>query len=154
MTCPDCTRELAGTTCVCGWQAPALAPVAQWVIRSCATPGCAVKIRSRITDLGPPTCKWCRTGTAYNTASANTSPPAGGPLLSREEFGDDLYHAIRLNAARLQCEANARLYQRKGLTAQAAGATQKAVTCQKELQSILDRGSLAPDDLRRLLTMA
>jgi hypothetical protein len=85
-----------------------------------------------------PVCQWHQAGTAYNThAPTAMRPESHLPVLTKEEFGLDLYEAIRLNGARLQCEAR--------------GKTQEAKAFQESLQEILPR--LQPHDVRRILEM-
>ncbi len=73
--------------------------------------------------------------------------------IALDEFGRDLYEAIRLNSARIQCERNIVVYTQKGLTQKAAEECTKAKGFHAELHKVLDRNTIAPADVRRLVEM-
>jgi hypothetical protein len=79
--------------------------------------------------------------------------PEGGPLLSKEEFGQDLYEAIRLQSGQIQQEKNALLYEKQGLTKMAKQARESATLLRDQLITIFQRNTLSPDDLRRVLSI-
>lgn len=60
-------------------------------------------------------------------------------FLSREEFGAALYDAIHMNSARLQCARQKDM--------------KKAAHYERELQQLLSKHTLNPEDVRRLLAM-
>lgn len=105
MNCESCGDEFDGSRCHCGWAAPALEvkkKASDWIIYDCQTPGCRVKIRVRVGQQADhPVCKWCLKEAAYNTRPSIEKQPDDGPLLTKEEFGLELFDAIKANAARL-----------------------------------------------------
>jgi hypothetical protein len=126
--------------CTCQTE-PTKPPPRPWLVTPCATPGCSTMISTLpgITDF-PTLCKWCRGQDAYNTRPRSAIQPDDGPLLSKDECGVDLYEAIRLNAARLQAERR--------------GKPEQAKHWASQLPHVLDRQTIIPDDLRRLLAMS
>ncbi len=107
------------------------------VLKACSHPGCFVMIRWPVGQLqGDSLCKWHRGSSAH--ARCPEVRKGDGPAMTKEEFGLDLYEAIRLNAARLQCEAR--------------GKTTEAKAYQDQLQAILPKIA-NPDDVRRILDM-
>lgn len=134
---------------------PEKKPTTDWLDQRCSIPGCEVLIRSKLghQQPGPPICKWHQAGTAYYAKSASMATANTGPLLSLEEFGRDLYDAIRLNSARIQCEHNAELWAKKGKDAQAKDESAKADHYHTELQVLLSRDTIAPADLKRISDM-
>jgi hypothetical protein len=48
-------------------------------------------------------CKWCAEQRAYNTRPRIAPRWEDGPYIGKEEFGVDLFEAIKTNAARLWC---------------------------------------------------
>jgi hypothetical protein len=144
MTCDVCGEWFTGTRCSCGWQAPSLQVVNQqserlWAITECSHLGCTVVIRAlpgQVTGL----CKWHQQGKAYNNASGPTAmrPESHLPAMTKDEFGLELYEAIRINGARLACEAKGKLPEAKAL--------------EDQLQAILPKLK-NPADVRRILEM-
>jgi hypothetical protein len=61
MVCNQCGED----PCACSASTSKLVVASDWLVRQCVTPGCTVMIRSRVTNLGNPHCKWCQAGTAY-----------------------------------------------------------------------------------------
>jgi len=98
-------------------------------------------------------CKWCQEQRAYNTRDPTATYASTGPILSRDEFGQDLFAAIKAQAGSIQAYKTAGLFQSKGLTLEAEQAAQAAKVCQHELETILKRETLAVEDLRRILAM-
>ena len=149
MVCDKCEQE----PCAC--QRALTVQQSEWINQTCSEPGCDVVIRSRLGHQAPgrPICKWHQAGTAYYAKSASLAGPASGPLSSLDEFGRDLYDAIRLNSARIQCEKNAAMYQKQGLTKKATTETGKAHAFHTELHIILSRDTIAPDDMKRISDM-
>lgn len=64
MECPQCQRDVIGWHCPCGWRKEGAAAANNWVITTCETPGCDVRIRYKLGTHQDLTCKWCRSGTA------------------------------------------------------------------------------------------
>ena len=77
-----------------------------------------------------------------------------GPYLTKEEFGLDLFEAIKAQAALRQAEKNRAMYERKGLPLAAAEAAKAIEQYQSRLHKILAKNTIAPDDLRRLLAIS
>lgn len=93
-------------------------------------------IRSLPGQQGNPLCKWHQQGTAYHvTGPTAMRPESHLPVMTKEEFGLDLYEAIKANGARLQCEK--------------MGKTKEAKAYQDQVQALLPK--LKPDDVRRIL---
>ena len=74
-------------------------------------------------------------------------------LLSKEEFGEDLFEAIRLQAGFCQATKTADLYQKKGLKKMEREHRAKAITMNQQLQAILKKNTIPPADLQRLLAI-
>lgn len=148
MTCYTCEQD----PCTCQ---KALGVPTQWLIQHCSVPGCEVAIRVQAGKQAStnPICKWHQAGTAYYTKPGGSREPAIGPYLTREEFGLDLYEAIRLRSMGLAARQNTDRWQGQGKPKVAEEARQKANACEIELQVILSRGTIAPNDVRRLLAM-
>src|SRR5689334_676195 len=100
MHCPECDSSLAtdAVACTCGWRAATLVVATDWINQTCSSPGCTVVIRSRVGHQAPgaPVCKWCQQGTAYYRIAESDPQRHFGPLVTKEEFGLDLYEAINL----------------------------------------------------------
>ncbi len=124
-----------------------------WLLHACTTPGCTIMIRS-LPGYQPPDgrCRWCRSGAAYNLNQIETRP-GNGPLLSKEEFGTDLFEAIRLQSAMRQAERTAAAYNAKGLTHRAREAQDQAAARLRELKAILNKNTIDGPDLDRLLAI-
>lgn len=129
-----------------------LAVPTQYVMQSCSTPGCTVMIRSRAgSQPSVPVCKWCESNTAYNVRDQGTHGPSFGPELSLEEFGRDLYDAIELKASMDMVSLGidrAKFYGKKAETERLEKMLKEK---DKQLHAILDRQTIAPNDMRRLL---
>lgn len=125
----------------------------QWVIQVCAMPGCCVDIRVKAGEqVEEPICKWHQAGTAYNSAQIKAQPDDSQPI-SLEEFGPDLFEAIRTQSALRQAERTAALYEAKGKMKSAREYQAHADALQKQLKTILDKNTIAPADLQRLLAI-
>ncbi len=74
-------------------------------------------------------------------------PPA---YMTKEEFGVDLFEAIRLQAGQMQARTTATVYRGKGLDKEADRAIRIAEDLQRQLQAIFQKNTIAPADLRRL----
>lgn len=88
---------------------------------------------------------------------AQEAPPAvqSEPgYLSREEFGEDLFNAIKAQAAFAQAMKTVEIYSKKGLDKRAQEYEQHAQAESVKLQAILEKETIHPDDLRRLLLIA
>ena len=152
--CFECQKEIQAYPCACGYRPKALAPVSNpsnWLVRSCAAPGCGVMVREPISSHDPtPVCKWHQAGTAYNGKQIIGHPSVGQPI-SKEVFGVDLFEAIRVQSALRQSQKNEEMYQRKGLKRQVKDTQKIQKALAHELDTILSRNTIAPDDLTRLL---
>ena len=71
--------------------------------------------------------------------------------VTREEFGQDLFNAIKAQAGLRQAERTADVYAFKGLKRKAKDAQDQVKALQHELSTILDSGSIEPTDLTRIL---
>lgn len=110
-------------------------------------------IRSQVGKQSPgaPICKWCHEGKAYYRTVESTPAPHLGPLMSLDEFGRDLYDAIRLQASAVTARAKAETMRYNGKEREAERAEEVALMAERELHRILDAGALKPADVRRLL---
>ena len=125
-----------------------------WLIHACVTPGCQVTIRVPIGEQNRHgLCKWCQAKTAYNTRDPIASYASTGPFLSRDEFGQDLFAAIKAQAGSIQAYKRADLASAKGLEREAADASQAARTCQQELEAILKKNTITVENVKRILDM-
>lgn len=75
----------------------------------------------------------------------------GGGFLTREQFGHDLYEAVKAAASRQQALQNAQMYARKGLSGQAALEEKRAQGYFQDLEAIVSKETIAPKDLSRLM---
>ncbi len=127
---------------------------ALWLTQTCSADGCTVTIRGSIDHQEDrPLCKWCKSQTAYNTRDAMPIVNHEGPPISLDEFGQDLFAAIKAQAGAIQALKSAGLYQAKGLPHQADQAARAATVCQRELETIFRRNTIAVYDVRRILAM-
>jgi hypothetical protein len=124
-----------------------------WIDQTCSVPGCTVVIRSRAGEQasGNPVCKWCQSGTAYYRRAMGKVGPPGGPYMSIDEFGRDLYDAIVLRAAAVTASQLAERHKARNELKAMKQAEQQAATAEAALHKLLDRGTIAPQDVRRLL---
>jgi hypothetical protein len=126
----------------------------EWLLQQCSELGCSVVIRSRIGQQERvPVCTWHVSNTAYASRDILTRH-ASGPAMSKEEFGIDLFDAIQAQAGLRQAERTADVYTFKGLTRQANEAQDQVKKLQHALSTILDRNTIAPEDLKRILEIA
>ena len=59
MLCPECERDLVGSSCSCGWSQPKLNVAQKYVIQHCEVcKNVAIQVPIGAT-LAHPTCKWC-----------------------------------------------------------------------------------------------
>ncbi len=155
MICPKCDQEYTDV-CVCGYASRTLAPVAQpsnWLVRRCTAHGCSVMVRESIHDHSiNPYCKWHLASKAYNSVEIDIRPNVGEPL-SKEEFGLDLFEAIRVQSAMRQAERTADTYTMKGLKHRAEDCQLKIKSLQRELDTILSRNTIESHDLKRILAI-
>ena len=125
-----------------------------WLIHACTTPGCQVTIRVPVGEQHKHgLCQWCSQKRAYNTRDPIASYASTGPFLSRDEFGQDLFAAIKAQAGSIQAFKKAGLCQKKGLPREVADAEQAAKVCQATLEAILKKNTLAVADVKRILSM-
>ena len=75
------------------------------------------------------------------------------PLISLDEFGQDLFAAIKAQAGAIQATKSADLYAAKGLPVQEREYAAHAKACQVTLQGLLEKGTIATQDVRRILGM-
>ena len=73
------------------------------------------------------------------------------PWITREEFGLNLFEAIKLQASQLQALKLDQIYHRKDMGARAQQYESKAATLSTQLQAIMEKGTIAPYDIRRIL---
>jgi len=124
------------------------------VIQRCETPGCSVTIRAPIGQQAQDgLCKWCAAGTAYNTRDPFARRHVTGPHLSLDEFGQDLFGAIKAQSGSLQAFKRAALYRAKGLTGESEVAVKAGMECQHGLEAIFAHNTIAVADVRRILAM-
>lgn len=153
MTCFECAKDIAAYPCACGYKPKELKVAEQWLVRRCGAQGCSVQVREKLADHeAVPICKWHKGGQAYNS-TAIASRADGGPLIDKEEFGVDLFEAIRLQSAMRQAERTADLFKRKGLKQRERESLDNAKALSQQLQLILKRDTIAPADLKRLLAI-
>lgn len=105
----------------------------------------------RICDENPCICSSTAPGsTIDHIRSTYIAQPYG---LTLDEFGADLYDAIKAASGRQQCLANAEMYRHKGLIGKAEKETLKATNLYKEVKRIVTRETVQPNDVRQLLSM-
>lgn len=68
--------------------------------------------------------------------------------MTLDEFGQDLFEAIKIASSRQQCLA---MKGQKMAIADRAAWQQKADALQAQLLAILERGTISPDDVRKIL---
>lgn len=73
--------------------------------------------------------------------------------ITKEEFGVDLFEAIRLQASIRQAERTAAVFRKKGLAARVQETMDMLGHLQDQLQAVLQQQTIAPADLRRLLAI-
>lgn len=73
--------------------------------------------------------------------------------LSLDEFGRDLFAAIKAQAGSIQAFKTAQLYREKGLSQRAEEYEQRAMACQRELELLLKKNTIADADVTRILAM-
>jgi hypothetical protein len=73
--------------------------------------------------------------------------------LSLDEFGRDLFAAIKAQGGSIQAFKTAQLYREKGLAKQADEYEHRAMACQRELESLLKKNTIAEADVVRILAM-
>jgi hypothetical protein len=73
--------------------------------------------------------------------------------MSLDEFGRDLYDAIVLRAASVMASNGAKRMREQGHVMEAVKAEQSAKTADEALHKLLDRGTIKPADVRRLLSI-
>lgn len=73
------------------------------------------------------------------------------PHMTREEFGVDLYEAIKTAAAHQQALKNVEMYRRHGKEKRAEEEQQKVGSLYKELQGWMNKGTIQPNDVRAIL---
>ena len=71
--------------------------------------------------------------------------------MTREEFGEDLYEAIKTAAAHQQAVANVQMYKRHGKAELADEETNAAARLHGQLQHILAKQTIPPNDVREIL---
>jgi len=102
MICNRCTTVFYGNSCQCGWKASNSSsndPMRGWVTFTCAAPNCgATIIRERINANGSSLCRFCRAkGVAVEARMLQpfSALTTDGPVISKDEFGVDLYETIK-----------------------------------------------------------
>ena len=157
MRCLECDRILAddSTACVCGWRGAALVVATDWIDQTCSTVGCTVVIRSHVGRQSPtaPVCKWCQAGTAHYRKAESAPRPNFGPCLTREEFGVDLLDAIETQASLVTAMQNLERLKFYGKKCEALRVESVVRDLEVRLHGLLDKGTIAPGDMRRLLTI-
>jgi len=130
-------------------------PAPLWLVKPCNTAGCSVMIRVLIAQAATVlNCKWCRSNQDYNTDPSKVRPlMLNSPLISTDEFGSDLFEAIKTHAAIRQAEKAQTLYAKKGLKKRQDEATATIAALLTALKHVLSRNAIAPSDLKRLLAI-
>lgn len=123
-----------------------------WLVVQCQEPGCSVMIR---TPMGQPKqpCKWHREGRAY-IADQIKYRYTNFPLISKDEFGPDLFEAITLQAGLRQAERTAEVMKKKGLKKAEGEALERATHLSGQLVAVLKQSTIAPNDVKRILEIA
>lgn len=127
-------------------------PEPLWLVKPCNTTGCSVMIRIPIAQASTVhNCRWCLAQGDYNTDTAKVRPqPVNGPFLSKEEFGVDIFEAIRLQAGYRQAEKTAEIYGKKGLKKLEREYRDAAKALNLQLQEILKKNTIGTTDLKRI----
>jgi hypothetical protein len=147
--CSRCNEE----PCNCIASSSPGGPKRVWLLQTCSEPGCTVVIRSLPGEQDAiPICKWHKGGHAYNSDQIQGRPNEG-PLISKDEFGQDLFDAIKCQSAMREAFKTARLFRAKGKVKAADEAEQAVVDLQKQLETILKKNTIAPEDIQRLLAI-
>ena len=135
MWCNSCESD----PCTCQRQLTVVKPGPDWLIQFCSVAGCqsTIRVLPGHQEIGPPTCKWHQQHRAYNHRDGLPMVQNDSPRITKDEFGQDLFNAIKMNARRLQAERQ--------------GQMDDAKACEKELQPLLEQ--LEPNDVRRILGM-
>ena len=71
--------------------------------------------------------------------------------ITKEEFGLDLYEAIWLQSAIIQCHKNVDIYRKKCLGYRVQDQETKRAEFQKQFMVIIERDLIEPGDIRRIL---
>lgn len=127
------------------------------LIQPCAIEGCQAYVGIYAGDTGHHLiCKWHRRDPNSATLPRRQPKPPHGPIISKEEFGLDLFEAIKTNAARLQALKQAEAWKDSvdpQDRARARVMTQQAERLGRDLMALYSRGTIAPDDARRIEAM-
>ena len=127
------------------------------LIQPCAIAGCEAYVRINPTDSGPYLiCKRHRRMADAAALPRRPPKPPHGPIISKEAFGLDLFEAIKTNAARLQAVKQAEAWKNSADPEDRARArvmTQEAERLGRDLMALYSRGTIAPDDARRIEAM-
>ena len=123
-----------------------------WLLAQCQEPGCSVMIRSLPGQQRQP-CKWHREGRAY-IADQIKYRYTNFPLISKDEFGQDLFEAITLQAGLRQAERTAEVMKKKGLKKAEGEALERATHMSGQLVGLLKKNTIAPNDVKRILEIA
>lgn len=103
----------------------------------------------RICDENPCVCD--KNGPGSTNATIRTTYVERPFGITKGEFGEDLYEAIKAASGRQQCLENAAMYRKKGLEAKAEKELTKAANLFKEVHALVSRGKIKPDDVRQIL---
>lgn len=133
----------------------ALVVPTDWVVQECTTRGCTVLIRFPIGRAATtmPVCRWCQEGTAYYRKASSKFQPHMGERMTLDEFGRDLYDAIVLRATAVMAQNGAERMRATGHDKAAKEAEEAATRADTALHRILDKGTLQPNDIRRLMAI-
>lgn len=123
-----------------------------YVVTQCQEPGCSVMIRSLPGQQRQP-CKWHREGRAY-IADQIKYRYTNFPLISKDEFGVDLFDAIMLQASLRQAERTAEVMKKKSLKKAEHEALEQATHLSGQLVTVLKKNTIAPQDVKRILEIA
>jgi hypothetical protein len=96
-------------------------------------------------------CKWCVEGKAYYRHAESDQQRHFGPLMTKEEFGLDLYEAITLLSGIEAAKQKAMVLTEKGKLNAAREAELWIEDAEKKLNALLEKGTIEPGDMRRLL---
>lgn len=148
MVCMQCGFE----PCECQ---RALVVPSDWINQTCSTAGCTVVIRCKIGKQAAtlPVCKWCQAGAAYYRNVSSPVRLGTGPMVTLDEFGRDLYDAIVLKATAAMAANGVGRLRKAGLAKEADQAEKSAHMAELALGRLLDKGTLSPADVRRILTI-